>query len=71
MELNEIKKLLYRHNPFARLDKIKNGVAYYISDFAVNDGSAHVSFDVPVSDMGEAAFLPTMQAKLLIRWIAL
>ena len=28
-----------------------------------------IEFEIPVDDMGDADFLPTMEAKLLIRWV--
>jgi hypothetical protein len=28
-----------------------------------------VAFQVPVEDMGDADFLPVMDAKLLVRWL--
>lgn len=65
MEKNEIKKLLYISKPTAEFLYIRKGSAFYKT--IVND--VHVMFNVPVSDMGDADFLPQMDAKLLIRWI--
>lgn len=69
MELNEIKKALYKQSPDAIMFCInKNGINYEAS--IINEGSnVHLTFVVPINDMGDADFLPTMEAKLLIRWI--
>ncbi len=66
MEINEIKKALYKEKPLATLTLIRNGNANYSTK--LEDGS-DVLFEVPVSDMGESGFYPSMDAKLLIRWI--
>ncbi len=65
MEKNEIKKLLYKESPIATFNMVRNQKAYYTS--IVND--IHIIFEIPVSDMGDADLLPTMEGKLLIRWI--
>ncbi len=66
MEINEVKKALYRQKPLASLMYIRKGVAYYQSALA---DEMSLLFAVPVDDMGDADFLPNMDAKLLIRWI--
>ncbi len=63
MELNEIKKMLYRNNVPAKLTRIRKNVAYY----EIPDKT--VTFAVPINDMGDTDFLPDMDAKLLIRYI--
>jgi hypothetical protein len=68
---NEIKKMLYKNNPIAFFDKIRLGVAYY--SLFLGDGGEDtevISFEIPVTDMGEADFTSQMQAKYLIRWLA-
>jgi hypothetical protein len=65
MEKNELKKLLYLNKPTAYLLYIRKGSAYYKCN--VND--IEIMFDIPVTDMGDADFLPEMEAKLLARWI--
>lgn len=65
MEKNEIKKLLYTEKPLAHFDYIRKGVAYY--QCTVND--VHVIFEIPVNDMGDADFFPTMPAQHLNRWL--
>ena len=65
MTNTEIKKELYKQKPEARLRFIRMGVAYYnayLEDFEVN-------FEIPIEDMGNTDFMPTMDAKLLNRWI--
>ena len=66
MNLNDIKKLLYKKNPPAGLQFIRKGVAYYIS----NIDDVEIKFEIPVSDMGDADFLVWMDSKYLIRWIS-
>jgi hypothetical protein len=63
MDKNEIKKLLYKGDYYAKLDYIRKGIAYYALKELL------VAFQIPVSDMGEADFFPSMEAKLLIRWL--
>lgn len=67
MELNEIKKAILRQKPQARLSYIRKGSAYYYADLS----EMRVRFEIPVSDMGDADFGATMEAKLLNRWIIL
>lgn len=78
MELNEIKKELYKKKPDANFVSIKNGIAHYkvILQREKDDteGSLHyytekVLFDIPITDMGTSEFGPNMPARLLIRWI--
>jgi hypothetical protein len=74
MELNNIKKALYKQNPRARFQFIRSGIAYYIAP--ITDGTIdqetkiEVTFEVPVVDMGIAEFHDVMDAKHLIRWIS-
>jgi hypothetical protein len=75
MDLNEIKKVLYKSNPVASLERIRKGMAYYkcaVLDSS-EDGTSYITVDfwVPVVDMGDADFLPEMDAKLLIRYIVI
>ena len=65
MEKNELKKILYRVKPLAHLLYIRKGKVYY--SCVVND--IHMSFEVPVEDMGDADYFPTMNAHLLIRYL--
>ena len=73
MEINEIKKALYKQKPIAKLLVRKNGVAYY--DAVILEQEEPILkyktlfFDVPESDMGDAEFTEEMDAKLLIRWL--
>lgn len=74
MEKNEIKKLLYKQKPEAELLYIRKGIAYYDARVRISEDPIiemmTVFFEVPVSDMGEADFLPKMPAQTLNRWIA-
>lgn len=67
MILNEIKKELYKKQPFAHLWQIRSGTAYYTA--ALDKQGSNVFFEIPVTDMGNAPFYTRMDAKLLIRWI--
>lgn len=67
MELSEIKKELYKKQPHANLWQIRNKIAYYIA--SLDKEGNNVFFEVPINDMGTAAFTPKMEAKHLIRWI--
>ena len=71
MEKNEIKKALYRQNPLAELNGMASSkedtIYHYETKFKDEDGED--TFDVPVSDMGDATFEKEMEAKHLIRWI--
>lgn len=73
MQQNELKKELYKQNPLAKFQFIRKGHAYYEAVLNLephNDPDTFfVSFMIPVDDMGETDFTPTMPAKLLIRWI--
>ena len=65
MTLTEIKKEILKQKPQARLSYIRKGSAYYYADLS----EKRVHFEIPVSDMGDADFGATMEAKLLNRWI--
>jgi hypothetical protein len=69
MELNDIKKGLYKQNPNAILTSISSGVAYYSAHLLTENCEMIVYFAVPVNDMGTATFLSSMDSKYLIRWI--
>ncbi len=66
MDKDEIKKALYRQKPIARITMIRKGTAHYS---AILDDETEIRFEVPVNDMGDADFFPTMDAKLLIRYL--
>ena len=69
MTNTEIKKALYKQKPEALLSHIRGGIAHYITVIKEDDDIATVYFEVPVVDMGDADFFPTMDAKLLARYI--
>lgn len=66
METTEIKKMIYKEKPMAELLYIRKEKAYYKTQL---ENSTSVLFSVPVIDMGDADFLPNMEAKYLLRWI--
>jgi len=65
MNTTQIKKELYKQKPDAILSYIRKGSAFYYADLT----QQRVYFEVPVDDMGDADFNPTMDAKLLNRWL--
>ena len=65
MTVTEIKKELYKNKPQAFIRFIRKGIVYYYSDL----DQMRVNFEIPVSDMGDATFSPTMEGKHLIRWL--
>jgi hypothetical protein len=65
MENLEIKKVLYKERPTANLKYIGGGSAWYES----NTSLGLVSFNIPISDMGDNKFNAVEPAQLLIRWI--
>ena len=73
MTTTEIKKELYKQKPIAELLYIRKGVAYYDTKIKIQEEPVvkykTLFFEVPVSDMGDADFTPTMDAKLLNRWL--
>lgn len=70
MTIEEIKKELYKQKPTAELGIIRGGKCYYRAYLNNNtDDVICITFEIPVTDMGEATFLPVMDAKLLNRWI--
>lgn len=69
MEINEIKKILYKENPPAEFRWVRKGVAYYLAH--VRSINQMINFEVPIDDMGDADFLRTMDSKYLMRWIVI
>lgn len=68
MELNIIKKDLYKQKPIANLLYIRKGNIIY--NTLVNGIDPYiVVFSVPIEDIGDADFLSQMPAQQLIRWI--
>lgn len=71
MELNEIKKVLYKEKPTALLYGEEGSPAsndYTFIYFTVMS-IGEVTFRVPVSEMGEKVFGAELPAQLLIRWM--
>ena len=65
MNKNELKKTLYKEKPQAILLYIKGKAVWYEAKV----GEISVLFSVPLDDVGDAEFLPIMQAQLLIRYL--
>ena len=71
MDLNSIKKELYKQKPKARFLGARKGTLHYIA--SIGKGPEHRSyfFHIPIGDMGEASFEPEMESKHLIRWLVM
>lgn len=67
MTETEIKKILLKEKPEARLSYIRKGHALYYADTK----EKRIYFNVPVNDMGDADFGAVMPGQSLIRWIYL
>jgi len=70
MEINDIKKELYKQKPVANILFIRKGVAYYTTTIEFEGETHAIRFEVPVDDMGDADYFPEMDGKLLIRYIS-
>lgn len=68
MELNDIKKALYKENSFAKLQFICDNKATYRANL---ENGEIIFFYVPVSEMGSTRFYPQIEAKYLIRWLSI
>lgn len=69
---NEIKKYLLKNKPKAQFQYIRKGNAYYKIDVYKDNGFlavGQITFEIPMSDMGEADFKAEMDGNLLMRWI--
>lgn len=65
MELNEIKKVLYRENPPAHLASVRKDGILYVSLWH----ELTFNFVVPLDELGETIWSPRMDSKLLIRYL--
>lgn len=66
MELNDIKKALYKEKPWAFFEYVdKDGVHYH----ATLENNTYIRFTIPTNDLGDAKFFQRMEAKYLIRYI--
>ena len=74
MDKNQIKKEIYKQNPFADFHCIRDSYLYYVSSVEVDSETKLrkiMRFDIPLSEVSGAKFFPKMEAKLLIRWMEL
>lgn len=65
MDINEIKKILYKEKPKAHFSSMNKSFIRYYTKIS----ETIITFLIPVSDIGDATFEDEMEAKLLIRWI--
>ena len=68
MELNEIKKELYKMKPWAYLQEVSLQNVFVYKTVALGE---NVVFCVPRYEMGEKEFEEKVESQLLIRWIDL
>ena len=69
MNINEIKKLLYKQRPPADLVEVSKDGITYVALFHQTETS-HVVFRVPLSELsGDVKWLPEMESQLLIKYI--
>ena len=71
MKLNDIKKILYKEKPLAKLIRTvsdKNGFFYY---YKAKTSLGIISFKIPNKEVVKTLFDKQMPAQLLIRWINL
>jgi len=71
MELNEIKKLLYKRKPTATIQHINKDGIYYCSHFNYEEKEIMIYFTVPLNEIGDSALGVYEDAHLLIRYITL
>lgn len=70
MELNDIKKALYKQNPEAVFQSASKSGLLYIAIIGDDEGKTKlIRFLVPYNDLGDAVFGSSLHSKLLIRWI--
>lgn len=73
MNVNEIKKALYRAKPTAHLEHIRKVGAsvalVYLCHLRSEDVTADLIFDVPVEELMDGLFGKEMPAQLLIRYL--
>lgn len=67
MTLNELKKILYKEKPTAKLLSVNRTGIKYTTEIA--EGPAPVNFFVPMVDIGDGEFMSEMPAQLLIRYL--
>lgn len=74
MELNEIKKILYKEKPIAMLKDngvsgVRGASAVTGSTYEANTSAGVIKFFVLHHEMGDVHFMQEEPAQLLIRWI--
>lgn len=68
MEVNEVKKTLYKTGQSASLMNVRrDGIVYQ----TVMEGGEIITFVVPLEEVGDVVWMNEMPAKLLIRYISL
>lgn len=71
MELNEIKKILYKFKPEAELISVsKSGLVYWSAGNKLPEFKVF-TFIIPLADLGNATFESIMPAQQLIRWLVI
>ena len=67
MELNDIKKRLYKENPTANLIQVRDAKLNYST--SLDNGNTVILFTIPMEETKGADFFSNMDSKHLIRWI--
>jgi hypothetical protein len=71
LDVNEIKKALYREKPSAFLDNVSKEEDPVHTYEAWLENDTHLLFKIKESEMGENKFDKKEQAQLLIRWLVI
>lgn len=69
MDLNLIKKELYKQKPIAELGFTNDEFKAYSCELVINGTKEIINFEIPLSDCAES-LTEKIEAHLLIRWIA-
>ena len=66
MDINEVKKILYKNNPTAKIISVRSdGIVYR----AYSGDNISITFLVPLSEIGTTVWFNEMDSKLLIRYL--
>jgi len=70
LDINEIKKRLYREKPLAIFERATKSNLWYRCTFGEkHEDGWTIYFDIPINDIEDATFERFMPAQQLIRWL--
>lgn len=69
MELNIIKKELYKQKPNATFINVSKSGIIYETNIEINGDVEHIMFKIPIEDFGDGKFFFNIESQLLIRYI--